>query len=74
MNLLGNLNDELMDPAPDDNQFDNDSVDAEIVNSAEDMNEVQIVEGNSVGSEAVDDTCYDEPLAIFEQIFDITSE
>jgi hypothetical protein len=74
MNLLGNLNDELIDPVPDDNQFDNDSIDAEIIDSAEDMNEVQIVEGNSGGSEAVDDTCYDEPLAIFEQIFDISSE
>jgi hypothetical protein len=74
MNLLDNLNNELMDPVLDDNQFDNDSVVVEIAGSAEDVDEMQIVEANTVGSEGVDDTCYDEPLAIFDQVFDISSE
>jgi hypothetical protein len=75
MNFVANLNSELTDALFDDNQYDNDSIGAEIVDSAEDLNEVQIVESNSEGSEGgVHDTCYDEPLAINEQIFDISSE
>lgn len=76
MNFVANLNNELTDAIFDDNQFENDSIGAEIIDSAEDLNEVQIVESNSEqgGEGGVHDTCYDEPLAINEQIFDFSPQ
>jgi hypothetical protein len=74
-NFVANLIDEMKDAMLDDNQSDNDSIGTEVIDSAEDANEVQRVDGNTVESEGGgDDTCYDEPLAINEQIFDIPSE
>lgn len=69
-----NLNDELDNTLLDDSQLNNYPMGVDNVESADDINEVQIVEANNVGSSVVDDTCYDEPLDVFEETFDLSVE